>query len=221
MPDSIVTTGTLYGFEAGSYTCSVQPDGALTTFLHGVPVSRQLLPSLLPDGARVSLLLFDENNPSDGMVVGVTTPSLRSPSCRVYRTSAQSIPSGVQTAIGFGAARHDSMSAINPMWSASDPTRVVLRMPGLYVATACIEFAANNAGERTVAILDTASNQLIAADERNAVSGDSTDVTCSSGPFYVASGSSFQVLVFQNSGGALNVNAIPAYTPEFAVAMIG
>src|SRR5579859_8123083 len=98
MPDAIVTAGTLFNFDPASYTCSVQPDGALTTFLKGVPVSRQLLPSLLPNGARVSLLLFDENNPSDGLVVGVTTTNLRVPSCRVYRATPQSIPSGTQTA---------------------------------------------------------------------------------------------------------------------------
>lgn len=221
MPEPLITTGTLYSFDGSTYTGSVQPDGALTAFMRSVPVSRQLMPSLLPDGARVSLLLFDENNPSDGMVVGVTTPNLRLPSCRVYRASAQSIPSGVQTAISFSAVRHDTMSAISPMWSAGDPTHVLMQTPGLYIATACIEFAANTTGERTVAILDTASNQLIAVDERNAVAGDSTDVTCTSGPFYVAAASSFQVLVFQNSGVSLNVNAVPAYTPEFAVAMIG
>jgi hypothetical protein len=221
MPDFLVTTGTLYGFDPSSYTCAVQPDGAPTTFLHGVPVSHQLMPSLLPDGARVSLLLFDENNPSDGMIVGVTTPNLRLPSCRVYRSSAQSIASGSQSALSFSAVRHDTMSGSNPMWTAGDPTHVILRTPGLYIATACVEFAASGSGERTVAILDTASNQLIAVEERNAVAGDSTDISCAAGPFYVAAASSFQVLVYQTSGAALNVNATPAYTPEFAVAMIG
>jgi hypothetical protein len=221
MPESAVVTGTLYNFDASSWTCSVQPDGALTTFLKGVPVSRQLMPSLLPNGARVSLLLFDENNPADGMVVGVTTPNLRLPSCRVYRSSAQSIPSGVQTAISFSGIRHDTMSGINPMWAVGDPTHVILRTPGIYIATAGVEFAANNSGERTVGILETASNQFIAIEERNAVAGDSTDITCSSGPFYVAAASSFRVFVFQNSGLALNVNPSPAYSPEFSVAMIG
>lgn len=221
MPESLVTTGTLYNFDASSYTCSVQPDGALTTFLRAVPVSRQLMPPLLADGARVSLLLFDENNPVDGMVVGVTTPNLRLPSCRVYRASAQSIPSGSQTALSFTTVRHDTMTAVDPMWAAADPTHVAVRTPGLYIATACVEFAANATGERTVAILDTASNQLIAVEERNAVTADSTNITCTSGPFYAPAASSFQVLVFQNSGAALTVDAVPAYTPEFAVAMIG
>src|SRR5579884_3231514 len=113
MPEPLVTTGTLYNFDAGSYTCSVQPDGALTTFLKNVPVSRQLTPSLLPNGARVSLLLFDENNPSDAMVVGVTTSNLRLPSCRLYRGSAQTIPNASQTPLSFTAARHDTMSGFD------------------------------------------------------------------------------------------------------------
>ncbi|HEY8693320.1 MAG TPA: hypothetical protein VIR57_11330 [Chloroflexota bacterium] len=221
MPDFAVTTGTVYNFDAPSYTCSVQPDGALTTFLKGVPVSRQIMPSLLPNGARVSLLVFDDNNPTDAMVVGVTTPNLRLPSCRVYRTSAQSIPNGNQTVLSFTTARHDTMSAINPMWTVGDPTHLIVRTPGIYIATACVEFAANGAGERTVAIFDTASNQFFAIEERVPVGADSTDITCSSGPFYVPAASSLQVYVFQNSGAALNVNASAAYTPQLSVAMIG
>jgi hypothetical protein len=219
--DFVVTTGTLYGFDGASYTCSVQPDGALTTFLKGVPVSRQLMPSLLPNGARVSLLIFDEHNPTDAMVVGVTTSNQRAPSCRVYRTAPQSIPDGSQTALSFSAVRHDTMSGIDAMWTAGDPTHVVLSTPGLYIATACVEFAANNTGERTVGIFDTGSNQFTGIEEVGAVQGDSTDITCSSGPFLVSAPSSFQVFVFQNSGAALDVNAGAAYTPELAVAMIG
>jgi hypothetical protein len=221
MPQSAVTTGTVYNFDAPSYTCSVQPDGALTTFLKGVPVSRQIMPSLLPNGAGVSLLLFDDNNPADAMVVGVTTPNLRLPSCRVYRAAAQSIPSGSQTILSFSAVRHDTMSGIEPMWTAGDPTSVAVRTPGIYIATAGVEFAANATGERTVAIFDTASNQFFAIEERVAVSGDSTNITCSSGAFYVPAASSFQVYVFQSSGAALDVDASPAFSPEFAVAMIG
>lgn len=221
MPEFTVTTGTIYNFDAPSYTCSVQPDGALTTFLKGVPVSRQIMPSLLPNGARASLLVFDDNNPADAMVVGVTTANLRLPSCRVYRSSAQTIPNNSQTVLSFTTARHDTMSTIAAMWTAGDPTHVMVRTPGIYIATACVEFAANSTGERTVAIFDTASNQYFAIEERTPVSGDSTDITCSSGPFYVPAASSFQVYVFQNSGGALNVDASAAYTPEFSVAMIG
>ncbi len=221
MPELALIPGTLYGFDPSTYTCSVQPDGALTTFLKGVPVSRQLLPAVLPDGARVSLLMFDQNNPQDAMVVGVTTTNLRTPSCRVYRGSSASIPSASQTVLSFTNVRHDTMSAINPMWSAGNPTAVVIRTPGLYVATACVEFAPNGAGQRVVGLFDTLSNQFFAVEERQAVNGDTTDITCSSGAFYVPSSSTFQVYVYQNSGAALNVNADPAYTPEFAVAMIG
>jgi hypothetical protein len=221
MPDFAAATGTVYAFDAASWTCSVQPDGALTTFLKSVPVSRHILPALLPNGARVSLLLFDDNNPADAMVVGVSGLGPAVPSCRVYRASAQSIPNGSQTILSFSAARHDTMSAINPMWTLADPTHVFVRTAGVYMATACVEFATNAVGERGVAIFDTASNQFIAIEERSAVSGDSTDITCSSGAFYVAAASSFQVYVFQTSGVALNVDSGAAYTPEFSVAMIG
>lgn len=221
MPQTSLVSGVLYAFDVSAYTCSVQPDGALTTFLKDVPVSKHLAPSLLPDGARVSLLLFDDNNPLDGMVVGVTTSQPRTPSCRVYRSTPQSIPTGAQTLLSFSAARHDTMASIQPMWTASDPSRVTLAAPGVYIAAACVEFAANASGVRVAALFDTLSNQFIAVEERNAVNGDTTDITCASGPFYAPSASSFQVFVYQSSGAPLDVNADAAHTAELAVALIG
>jgi hypothetical protein len=222
VPNTDVFIGTLYSFSSASYTASVQPDGALTTFLKNVPVSRQLLPSLLQDGTRVAVLMFDENNQADAMVVGVTSTAFRSPSCRVYRNAAQSIPSGDQTAVSFTTVRHDTMAPNNgPMWAAGDPTHIVIRHPGIYIATACIEFAANAAGLRAAAIFDTLSNQFIAITEIPAVNGDTTDITCSSGPFEVPAASSFQLFVIQTSGGALNLNASPAFSPELSVALVG
>ena len=221
MPTETLTVGTAYNFNASSWTCDVQPDGALTAFLHGVPVSRQIMPSLLPNGARVALVVFDDNNPADAMVVGVTTTNLRLPSCRVYRNAAQSIPTGVQTLISFTTLRHDTMSAINPMWSLATPTDVIVRTPGIYLVNAGVEFATNASGERTVALFDVTANQFIAIDERAPVASDTTDVTVSGGPYLVAAATSFQLYVFQNSGAPLNVDAISAYSPELSVAMIG
>src|SRR5437763_189143 len=105
MPEPIA--GVAYNFDPATYSCSVQPDGALATFLKTGPVSRHLAPSRLPSGARVAVLVFDENNPADALVVGVTTTNRRMPSCRVYRSSVQSIPNAVQTTIRFTTTRHD------------------------------------------------------------------------------------------------------------------
>ena len=221
MPNTDVFIGTLYSFSDASYTASIQPDGALTTFLKNVPISRQLMPSLLQDGARVAVLMFDENNQADAMVVGVTSSAGRTPSCRVYRNAVQSIPSGDQTAVSFTTVRHDTLAPTTHMWAAGDPTHVVIAHPGIYIATACVEFAVNAVGLRAVALFDTTSNLFIAITEVGAVNGDTTDLTCSSGPFNVPAASSFQLFVIQTSGGALNLNASPAFSPELSVALVG
>ena len=221
MPNTDVLIGTLYSFSDASYTASVQPDGALTTFLKNVPVSRQLMPSLLQDGTRVAVVMFDENNQADAMVVGITSTAFRSPSCRVYRNAVQSIPNATPTAVSFTSVRHDTLAPKTPMWATGDPTHVILAHPGVYIVTACIEFDVNAAGLRAAAILDTLSNQFIALTEIPAVTGDTTDFTCSSGPFEVPAASSLQLQVIQTSGGALNLNASPAFSPELSVALVG
>jgi len=101
-------------------------------------------------------------------------------------------------------AREEFTRLEGTRWESADDGTAFMRMKGT-----------RDLNRRELAVLRELVNW------RNAVAGDSTDITCSAGPFYVPATSSFQVLVFQNSGAALNVTASPAYSPEFSVAMIG
>jgi len=55
---------------------------------------------------------------------------------------------------------------------------LVVSNPGLYVAWASVEFAANATRERTIGILDTLSDEIIALEEISAVNGDTTTIQC-------------------------------------------
>ena len=62
---------TLKSFDAVTCKAALQLDGSLATYLRDVPVSRGLPAAELTAGRTVALLLFDGNDPADGMVVGV------------------------------------------------------------------------------------------------------------------------------------------------------
>ena len=220
-----VTTdsGTLQAFYLATYTADVTLDGSFTTVLHNAPVSRHLSAGLLTAGARVAVLALDVNNPGDCWIVGVLAPS-SSPNtvaCRVFRSSAQSVPNASQQPIAFDTRDWEFSNHSPAMWVAGDPTHLTLYNPGLYLAFANVEFAANNTGERTAAIINTTPNQLIGVTELPAVQGDSTDVIVASGPFLVTAQTSLQLLVYQTSGAALNVNSTRDYTPYLSVCQIG
>lgn len=58
---------TVRDFDAPSHTATVQPVGSLSTYLLGVPVSREV--AELDVGDRVLVLLLDKHNAGDGVVV--------------------------------------------------------------------------------------------------------------------------------------------------------
>jgi len=226
MTDLDIDTGTLQSFDPATYTANVQPDGSLVTFLRGIPVSRHLLTGLLMPNAKVQLLSLDINNPQDTWVIGVQasgsplgiTPN--TVACRVFRSSNQSIPNNAQTAISFDTLDIDTGGGAGgqpAMWVVGDPTHITLRIPGLYSAFANVEFDTNANGERTIGILNTAPNKFIGIGELPPVNGDSTNIFAVTGPFQVTVQTSLQLFVYQNSGGALNVDTSRDYTPFMSV----
>jgi len=65
--------GTLRGFDAGSYTATVEIAGSVSVWLSGVPVARNIAGGELISGRSVALLLFDASNPNDAVVAAVWT----------------------------------------------------------------------------------------------------------------------------------------------------
>jgi len=69
----IVRKGTLKGFNAGSYTATVQIAGSLSVWLADVPVARNIDAAQMVIGRHCALIFFSESDPRDALVVGVYT----------------------------------------------------------------------------------------------------------------------------------------------------
>mgnify|MGYP005840109421 CR=1 FL=1 len=66
-----IRKGVVKGFDAGSYTATVQVAGSLSVWLEGVPVSRGIPFGEMMAGRSCAVLFFDPSNPKDGVVLAV------------------------------------------------------------------------------------------------------------------------------------------------------
>ena len=133
--------------------------------------------------------------------------------CRVYNNANISIPNNPTTAQGtltFDAERDDSTG----MHSTSvNTSRITIAVAGAYDVGCCVRFASNATGYRQVFLFKNGTN-VILQDTRNAVNGAVTIITIHTRYIFTA-GDYIEAVVFQNSGGALNVDAAADYSPEF------
>ncbi len=65
--------GTLQGFDAGSYTATVQPAGSYKAYLADIAVARNIPAVEMLVGRKVALVFFDGHNPGEAVVVAVYT----------------------------------------------------------------------------------------------------------------------------------------------------
>jgi len=68
-----VRKGTVKGFNAGSYTATVQVAGSLAVWLADVPVARNIAAAEMVVGRSCALIFFSESDPRDALVMGVYT----------------------------------------------------------------------------------------------------------------------------------------------------
>ncbi len=65
--------GTLRGFDAATYTATVEVAGSIAVWLTGVAVARNIAAAELVNGRNVALLLFDPSNQNDAVLAAVWT----------------------------------------------------------------------------------------------------------------------------------------------------
>ena len=68
-----IRRGFVRSFNSRSYTASVQIAGSVDTWLHGVPVARNISSSAMRNGNKCAVILFDPANPLDAVVTAVWT----------------------------------------------------------------------------------------------------------------------------------------------------
>jgi hypothetical protein len=125
------------------------------------------------------------------------------PALTVTRSSVQSIGDNADAAVEF-----TTEVAGDPwgMWDAGASTRLVAPLDGWYVVTGFASFAANATGVRAVRVRKGGS-AFLASDRRTAFASFDNDMSVVVGPVELAAAEYVELLVFQNSGGALNLLA--------------
>jgi hypothetical protein len=137
---------------------------------------------------------------------------------RAYNSIALSIPNNSTTLMTFNSERRDDASFHSTSVNTGRLT-VPTGYAGWYKIQGDVDWASNATGLRTLAIRLNGGN-WIAADSRTPISGNVTQHSIS-GLYYLADGDYVEMLAFQNSGGALNINATNNFSPEFSMVRIG
>lgn len=137
-------------------------------------------------------------------------------SARVYRTTPQSIPQNVNTAISFDAERNDL-----PGWhDPANPTRLTAAVSGTFLVGCCVEWAASGlAGGRYTSIKFGGTLNL--ASQGGGLGGSESIVHQVNTQVYMNAGEYVEIVVFQSTGGPLNVLADIAQSPEAWLSKIG
>jgi hypothetical protein len=143
---------------------------------------------------------------------------------RVWRNLNQAIADSTWTAILFNNEQWDTgTNSTYPdgFWAsgAGVNTRLTATVSGNYIFTGHISFAANATGIRAVAIRLNGAT-YIAIDQRPSAGAAANTVISIASSYYLSAGSYVELMVYQNSGGNLNVVYATSYSPMFTITRV-
>lgn len=128
----------------------------------------------------------------------------------VYRSTNQSISTGAITAITFDSETEDSFNFHSTV-SNTDRLTVPTGYGGHCELAGFVEFDPNATGMRQAAVRKNGSTWIGGFSINATAGGNYTRITVATPNVSCADGDYFQLIVFQDSGGSLNVNAQPNY----------
>jgi hypothetical protein len=135
----------------------------------------------------------------------------------VYRNSTQSIPDGQMEVISFSTELWDT----DAIFDAGSPTRLTCKTAGKYSISAHVAFASNTTGNRQVFIRKNGTDYL-AGDIRQAVQTGGTRTVFAIETKEVLNVNDYvELIVFQTTGGSLNVDTLWNRSPNFGMQRIG
>jgi hypothetical protein len=123
--------------------------------------------------------------------------------CRVYNSNVQTIFDTTTTILNFSAEQWDT----DTCWAAgADSNKLFAKHAGYYIIAGNVSWEGSVTGRRNFAILDKNGNNLVAF---STWPGDATlcHQFAMTGMFYMAVNDYVQFQVWQNSGGALDIQA--------------
>ena len=139
--------------------------------------------------------------------------TVNQPAMRVYHSLDTPITNVTTQRLTFNTNRY----AYGGM--TSDTTGIKVPSAGRYRFTFCGRFAQNGTGGRAASIRRQSDSLVIANVSVPAASTQTTTVSVSC-EWDCAANDVFEVAVFQDSGGTLNLSAVSAFSPEFSAARI-
>jgi hypothetical protein len=150
---------------------------------------------------------------------GATAPEwFTPPACRVYHNAAQSINNATTTALAFNSERFDTEAMHD---TSINNSRITIVTPGVYLLTATVFFAGTAAGEYDAEFRVNGSTYIAYENDRWPTGGSISPGFAIATVYKLAANDYVEVTVAQNTGGAVNVQSIGNYTPEFAAAWLG
>jgi hypothetical protein len=138
------------------------------------------------------------------------------PTCRVYRSTNQSITTATSTAITFNSERFDT-DAMHDVVTNTD--RITINTAGLYVISGNVTFDTSATGirELTIELNGTTAIARLSVGNRSD-NYNIASVTCA---YKLAATDFVKLVVYQTSGGALNVLSQANFSPEFSAVWVG
>ena len=133
--------------------------------------------------------------------------------CRVYSNSAISIPDSVVTVLNFDSEVEDPYG----MHDSVNPSRITIPVTGRYHIGTCFHYVANATGVRAWIIQVNGTTSIAADNSQATTTGGFRTGRVLSTDYPLNKNDYVEVAAFQNSGGALNVTALTAFTPHFWV----
>jgi lipopolysaccharide transport system ATP-binding protein len=165
-------------------------------------------------GGKIALNdIYNNDNPT----IRVDSSLVGGKSCCVTGTLPQPVPPGGPVAVRFNMTRWDTDGIHD---SDVNNTRLTCRTPGIYAIYGCVEFDVNPRGRRALNVRVNGS-RIIASQHVMAVSdpgiGTTVSISCIQ---YLNAGDYIELFARQGSGGTLNINAKPEYSPIFSLVRI-
>lgn len=137
---------------------------------------------------------------------------------RVYRTTDQTLTTGVAAAIAFTIERYDT-DALHD--NSTNNTRLTVPITGKYLVVGHARFATNGTGVRELRIIRNGTTASpIAYTNMNPPSASTANLMIAT-IWNMAAADYVELYAFQNSGGDLAVAAVGDFSPEFMIAYLG
>lgn len=138
------------------------------------------------------------------------------PSARVYNNAHISLDNTTLTALTFNTERWDTDTIHD---TSTNTGRLTCKTAGIYVVTGHVSFAANATGIREARIIHNGST-VYASTRTDAVASGKTNITVST-LVSMAVNDYVELIAYQSSGGALNVEYDASFSPEFGMVFQG